>query len=213
MFIEELSKHLDNSDVNITFSKKDDIITAIVVPKPKNDKIGELSPIVATGTAKELDEQLVAFMIPIFDAVKGFKVTGVEEAVAEVEEAAKETPKLAKKEKVEKPVPVVKINAKTEFDAASKLFNEGKYSEALPLYQSASDIKPHSKPYKEAVANCQRWIDSIAKMNINNQEHHIDPGTGTIGEVIDDKMINELAEKEMSESEIILEEDEDDFAV
>ncbi len=175
MFIQELSKHLDNSDVNITFSKNGDIITAIVVPKPKNDKISDLPPIVATGTAKELDEQLVAFMIPVFDAVQGFKVTGVAEAVEaiKVDEETANRPDKVKVAKVVAPK-VEKVNPKSVFEQATTLFGEGKYSEALVLYKQATELKPDSKPYKESLILCQRWVDSVAKMNINNSQDIID---------------------------------------
>ncbi len=221
MFIQELSKYLENSDINITFSKNGDIITAIVLPKPKNDKIDSLSPIVAKGTAEQLENSLLPALKTVFDAIDEFKIVGVTEAVEAIktDEETATRPDKAPKAKVEKvaAVKIEKINPKTVFEEAGKLFTEGKYSEALPLYKQASELKPDSKPYKEAFNNCQRWVDSVAKMNVSNQEFHVDPGTETIGEVLDNSPIDEEAVIEVSEMTMLqpdnVQEEEDDFAV
>jgi PRTRC genetic system protein E len=225
MLISQLSAHLEKSDINITLTKNGDVITAIVLPKPKNDKLSNLSPIVAKGTAEELDKHLAAALQSTFDTINSFKVENTEIVESEVKEAsqpqkqAKVKPEPKSEIKEDKPV---KVNPKIMFDDASKLFKEGKYAEALPLYQSAADLKPESKQYSEALKLCAKWVDSLKKADMfldSNKSEEIERGVEIIK--ISEESINSLpeveeaqldAEAETFEEEEFKEEvDEDDF--
>jgi PRTRC genetic system protein E len=235
MFISQLSAHLDSSDINITFTKVGNVITAIVVPKPKNDKLSNLSPIVAKGTAEELDKNLVASLTSVFTAINEFKVSGVVEVVKEIE-AAGEEPKAIEKPKAATKTPTVKApTAKEQFDKASTLFKNAKYAEALPLYEEALKLKPDSKQYSEALKLCKRWVDSLKAADMFNGNVSVDPVQGNIAEVVikeketfqpfpseEEVEEAELAQQELDEEEasihetqpeIHASEDDDDFPI
>jgi len=224
MFIQELSKYLVNSDINITFSKNGDVITAIVLPKAKNDKISTLNPIVAKGTALQLDNGLLSSLQTVFTAINDFTVAGVSEAVEAIksdeETAAK--PAKVKAEKVVAPK-VEKVNPKSVFEQATAWFGEGKYSEALLLYKEAVELKPDSKPYKESLVLCQRWVDSVGKMNTGEPDPLKQEAS-----MMEEGMLNAEEEHKMEEAKADIaheeaaqaahamheiEQDEDDFSI
>ena len=226
MLISQLSAHLENSDINITLTRNKDIITAIVLPKSKNEKLQNLSPIVISGTAKELDENIINALTKVLIKINSFTIQGIEKLEEELEEAAKEPVKVAKPKAVAPKE--VKANPKTLFDDASKLFKEGKYAEALPLYKSASDLKPESKQYSEALKLCAKWVDSLKKADLfleSDKSEEIEKGVEIlkkaefpiVNEVGDNTPVQEeeetFEEEEIEEESIEEEVDEDDFTI
>jgi PRTRC genetic system protein E len=65
----ELASHLENVNMNLKLSLKDDKIAVSVLLKSKKGKeIPELKPLIITGTAEELEEAFPKAIAKAFDA-------------------------------------------------------------------------------------------------------------------------------------------------
>lgn len=105
MFV-ELSNYLDNFDFVITLSKKDNKIIYGIVPKNKEKGIVNITPLVGSATAKELDEQIGAIILEGIGRNVD-KLSNIEDFVGAVNKAAakKSTPAATPAKEVKKEEP------------------------------------------------------------------------------------------------------------
>lgn len=205
MFIQKLKPVLKDSQLNITLSMKDGIITAIILPKGKDGKDHGIKPITASGSAEELDNNLADSLIkPLTDISSSFSIHGANEAV---ETAKKLEEKPEKKAPAKSVIMLTKADAKKAFEQGKKLFDAAKYKDALPFYDKAVELDKANKSYAAAQKTCKQWVDRISEADIFAQ-----PEEPVVEEKVEE-VIETTPQVEQIEEVEPEEEDQDDFGI
>lgn len=122
MFFSTINEVVDGYDLNMTISKKNGVISVMVIPKPTNEKVdlSKVPPFTVSGTAKELDEGFAEAM-----GKAGRATTGVISSINQFSELLnKEKASQVKSAKVKTPAkkPVKKVAKKPAKTKQDDLF-------------------------------------------------------------------------------------------
>jgi len=73
MFFKAINETMDGYDLSMTISKKNGVITVMVMPKPTSKlvKLEKVVPLVISGTAQELDEKFAEEILSAGRAITG----------------------------------------------------------------------------------------------------------------------------------------------
>lgn len=169
----QLEQFLDNSDLNIMISKKDNTITVSVLPKLKTDKEQALSPLLLRGTADDLDAGFINALSTKLPVANGLIVEAKQfEASVEAEgEKAEKAATKAKSKTVTSAPAAPKVKEKTDSEKAKDAIKAGddamtakNYPLAVEQYQIASDILKTNKGVNDKLLASQRWLKSVTEM-------------------------------------------------
>lgn len=210
----ELSKQLDVCNLSISFIKKGELITAVIVPRAKAKEDLKLSPITMTGSAEEFDKNFVEGLGKLIGKVEQNMemIIKAEDFDKSIEDAKKP------KEKPTKKAPIKKEkgpSVKELTDEGDKLFGEAKYKESLAKYDEALKQKPKDKKLLEKQKKSAQWVKAMSDADLFAEQKDEPSSTDNVPQDIKDvaeaspnvEIVSMPKEEEKSEPEKPQEED------
>lgn len=213
-FFEEISKLMVNFSMNLSITKKDDVLSVIFQMDPLGKSSDKTIPSVnMSGTAVELNEEFFTLIKEPVSIVNGL-THNVEEFKKEIEDNEEKSSSSGKK-----PAPKVKgkkvITAAEIIEKAKGYFDLGKWKLALAQYEKAlglSKDKKQKEQIKESISTCRVKIKAIKDLkgeeedSVEEEEELATTDDNQEDETGEEEDSDEDSEEESEEAELGLDE-------